>query len=170
MLFATCRSWYGSRGPQAPVRPHVPPFHPQLLPSTPANPGGTLALPPTPVSITTNPPGPLADVCSASRVWSHPPLLGKLLPSPQPTPAHLGAPWDRAAGHRPVCRRASPVGHSRGQCPSPGSTSRPASAHPPRRSWCTDEGERTWQSPTRWGRRGTPPSHQAAESQLTQDT
>lgn len=48
-----------------------------------------------------------------------------------------GAPWGRAAGHRPVCPRASPAGRSLGQCRCPGSTSRRASARPSRRSWCT---------------------------------
>ena len=103
-------------------------------------------------------------------------LPGKPLPRPQPLTPHLGAPWGKAAGHRPVCQRASPAGRSLGQCRSLGSTSRLASALPPRRSWCTDRGEMAWPKPPPAGRGfwpevgGSHPSHQVAGSQLTRDT
>lgn len=51
--------------------------------------------------------------------------------------AHLGAPWGRAAGHRSVCPRASPAGHSPARCPCLGSISHPASSRRSRRFLCT---------------------------------
>lgn len=78
----------------------------------------------------------------------------KAPPCPQALASHLGALWGKAAGRRPVCQPASPVGRSPGRCRCPGSTSRLASARPPRRSWCTDGGETAWPKP-RWHGRGS---------------
>lgn len=120
----------------------------------------------------------LTDACPSCRPWLSPAsaLPGKPLPRPQPLPPHLGAPWGKAAGHRPVCQRASPAGRSLGRCRSLGSTSHLASVLPPRRSWCTDRGERAWPKPPPARRGlwpevgGSHPCHLVAESHPTRDT
>lgn len=115
-------------------------------------------------------------------LWSQETLLDDCLLIPQapawppPLRPHLGAPWGKPEGHRLVCQQASPAGRSPGRCQCPGSTSRRASAHPPRRSWCTARGETARLRPLRRGGGsarggvGLPSSRQGAESPWKQDT
>lgn len=109
----------------------------------PSEPPGSLTPPPTPCLLSFRPWLGLR----LRSPWKAPPC-------PQALASHLGAPWGKAAGRRPVCQPASPVGRSPGRCRCPGSTSRLASARPPRRSWCTDGGETAWPKP-RWHGRGS---------------
>lgn len=123
-LFPKYRSQHGSLGPRNPSQASSIPL--PTLPSQwgSAMLGGSLHSRHTLVSQAGSQVRHQREQCLLTLqtlILSSPPPRGPRPNLSLPAP-HLGAPWGRAADHRPVCQQVSPVDRNHGQCRSPGST------------------------------------------------